>query len=416
MDDSGVKIKTRARLSHPVMHAGTAALVFLRVDVTATDRKGRNHRPRLDLAVVLDRSGSMAGQPLFSAKEAVCRLIDGLRSRDRLSLIAYDDVAEVVFPRSKIDAPVMRALVQTIEPWGCTDLSAGLVAGIQQLGTRSGAIHRVLLLSDGLANRGITNPDQLRNIPYRITPTGRTVSTFGLGTRYDEHLLTEIADAGGGNYYYMATPEDAPGIFQEELGELGSVQAQNLTVDFEPQRCHVVGVLGFDGAKLPAAAGDVQTGATRSVLLALEVPQVPAGEMEIGTVKCKWTAIGGDLTEETRTIPVLALGSADALAVESHVDHDVLRAAQLQLVADAHRKAVDAARRGDEEGFRTHMAGARDTLSELGDPADPLAGPYARMQEELEARGVNDVVSDRDLQLRTHRAQYRTRRSRGVEE
>jgi Ca-activated chloride channel homolog len=412
MDNTGPTIKARARLSHPVMHAGTPALVFLRVDVTATEARGETHAPPLDLAVVLDRSGSMEGHALVSAKEAICRLIDGLRKHDRLALVAYDDEVEVVFPRSRIDATVMRAKVKTIESRGCTNLSGGLVAGIQQLGHGRRAVHRVLLLSDGLANSGITDVDKLRDIAHRVTSAGRTVSTFGLGESFDEDLLTAIADAGGGNYYYIASPEDAPGIFQQELGELGSIAAQNLTVDFEPKHCHVAGVLGFAGEKLPAAAGDVQTGATRSVLLALEVPQVPVGALEMGTVTCRWTALDGDLIEETKAIPVQALGSVDVGAVETHVDHDILGAAQLQLVADTHREAVDAARRGDKERFRAHMASATQTLSELGDPAAPLAEPYLRMQEELDARGAEGVVADRDLQLRTHQAQYRTRRSR----
>ena len=187
-------------------------------------------------------------------------------------------------------------------------------------------------------------------------------------------------------------------------------------MDFEPKDCHLAGVLGFAGGKLPAAAGDVQTGTTRSVLLALEVAQVPVGAMEMGTVTCRWTALDGDLIEQTKVMLVQALGSADVAAVETHVDHDILGAAQLQLVADAHRDAVDAARAGDHEGFRAHMASARRTLSELEDPASPLAQAHLRMQEELEARGAEGVVADRDLQLRTHQAQYRTRRSRPVEE
>src|SRR5680860_491130 len=113
-------------------------------------------------------------------------------------------------------------------------------------------------------------------LPQYMTDAGQTCGTCHLNP------------AGGGNYYYIASPEDAPAIFKEELGELGSVLAQNLTVDFAPKHCHLVGVLGFAGAKLPAAAGDVQTGATRSVLFALEVPLVLEGALAVGTVTCGW--------------------------------------------------------------------------------------------------------------------------------
>jgi len=416
MNDSQPTIRARARLSHPVLHAGSPALVFLKVEVSAGETKSEEQGPPLDLAVVLDRSGSMAGQALASAKEAIYRLIDGLRKPDRLALIAYDDEVDVVFPRSKIDAPVMRAKVEMIESRGCTNLSGGLVAGIQQLGRGGEGIHRVLLLSDGLANQGITDADRLRDIAHRATQAGKTVSTLGLGGSYDEDLLTNISDAGGGNYHYIASPEDAPAIFKEELGELGSVVAQNLTIDFVPKNCRLAGVLGFAGATLPAPAGDIQTGITRSVLLALELPQVPVGAVEIGTVTCTWTAVQGDLKETTRTIQVQALGSPDAAAVEEHVDQEVLCMAQLQLVADAHRGAVDAARRADEAEYTAHMAKARGVLSELEEAGEPSAGPLLRMHEQIDADGVGGVLADRGLQLRTHRAQYRTRRSRPVEE
>src|SRR5680860_1580824 len=102
MNDSQPTIRARARLSHPVLHAGSPALVFLKVEVSAGETKSEEQGPPLDLAVVLDRSGSMAGQALASAKEAIYRLIDGLRKPDRLALIAYDDEVDVVFPLSLI--------------------------------------------------------------------------------------------------------------------------------------------------------------------------------------------------------------------------------------------------------------------------------------------------------------------------
>lgn len=408
-------IEASARLSHPVIHTGGPALVFLRVDVTATG--GEDGAPPLDLAVVLDRSGSMSGPSLTYAKDAVGLLIDRLRTEDRLALVVYDDTVDVVFPLSKVDPPVMRAHLDPISSGGRTNLSGGLVKGLQELGSmgerEKRKICRVLLLSDGLANQGVTDIASLQKIATGSGSGERTVSTFGLGTSYDEHLLTAIADAGGGTYYYIASPEDIPGMFQEELGELGTVVAQNLMVDFDPGECRIAGVLGFAGGGLPAAAGDVQTGAVRSVILALDVSPVAEGEVELGRVTATWTPLYADpLTPVSREIAVQAVMSDDLSRVEDHIEHDVLRAAQLQLVADEHRAATDAARQGDDQKFRDHLDRADATLASVEPGDDPYYGAQVQLNEELRTGGPGSIRKDRDLQLRSHRAQYSSRRSR----
>lgn len=405
-------IEASARLSHPVIHTGGPALVFLRIDVTATG--GEDGAPPLDLAVVLDRSGSMHGPGLAYAKDAVGLLIDRLRTEDGLALAVYDDTVDVIFPLSKVDPPVMRAHLERITSGATTNLSGGLVQGLQELENgREDGIRRVLLLSDGLANEGVTDTAGLQRITERYGSDGRTVSTFGLGASYDEHLLTAIADTGGGTYYYISSPEDIPGIFHEELGELGTVVAQNMTVDFDPGECQVAGVLGFAGGGLPAAAGDVQTGAARSVILALEVSPAGAGDVELGTVATTWTPLyENSLTPVSRKITVQALASHDIGKVEERIDHDVLRAAQLQLAADEHRAATDAARRGDEEEFRDRMSRAEATLATVEPGDDPHYDAQMQLHEELRSEGAGSIREDRDLQLRSHRAQYTSRRTR----
>ena len=196
------------------------------------------------------------------------------------------------------------------------------------------------------------------------------MSTFGVGLDFDEDTLRAIADAGGGNYYYIASPEDIPTIFREELGELGEVVAQNLTVDFESLAAEVVGVLGFDGHALPAQAGDVRAGATRSVMLALRLPATDAGDLVLGDVVCRWTPLRTPLEPRETRVEVSVLAVDDLVRVEAALDHDVLRAAGLQLAADENKAAVDAARRGDEAQFRIHLDAAEAALGVVGDEPD----------------------------------------------
>ena len=382
------------------------------MDVTGLGETGK--RPPLDLAVVLDRSGSMEGEKIVFAKKAVDTLIDRLLPTDHMALVAYDNVVETVFARRKVDdALVMKTKAALIEPRGCTNLSGGLVEGLQQLGQDKGALRRVLLLSDGLANEGVTDPAGLcRHRPAgggrraRGSPRSASAST---STR---NCFATLADAGGGNYYYIASPDDIPGIFLEELGELGDVVAQNLTLDFKSKGAEVLGVLGFNEAGLPAHAGDVRAGAVRSVMLALAVPPTDEGEVILGDVTCRWTTLEDAVTPREKRITVSAVSSSDLRSVEAAVDENVLRAARLQLVADENQAATRAAQAGDEKAYRDHVKRAHKTLEALGEPDAPDVLGLRNLNEELQACSAAYLLEDRDLQKRTHLSQYNTRRGK----
>lgn len=409
--DRPTGVKVAARLSHPVIHAGEPAEVFLRVDVTGLGEMGQ--RPPLDLAVVLDRSGSMSGAKIAYAKKAVNTLIDRLLPTDHVALLAYDDVVDTVIPRRKVDdALVMKTKTELIEPRGITNLSGGLVAGLQQLGKDKGALRRVLLLSDGLANQGVTDPAGLSDIAQQGVGAGKGVSTFGVGTDFNEDLLRMLADVGGGSYYYIATPDDIPAIFVEELGELGDVVAQNLSIDFRAQGVQVLGLLGFDSAGFPAKAGDVRAGAVRSIMLALAVPPTDEGEVVLGEVTCRWTTLDDAFTTQEEKITVASVSSPDIRRVQEAVDEEVLRAAQLQLAADENQAASRAARAGDEKAFREHVANARKTLSYMRNTDDPAYQEQMRLSDELRLAGSDALRSDYDLQKRVHRSSYEMRRGK----
>ncbi|MCE5254864.1 MAG: VWA domain-containing protein [Actinomycetia bacterium] len=409
-DNNPNSIKVQARLSHPVVRTGEPTEIFLRVDVTGLGETGK--RPPLDLAVVLDRSGSMQGEKLRYAKKAVDTLIDRLLPFDHMSFVVYDDIVDTVFARRKVDdALVMKTKAALVETGGCTNLSGGLVEGLQQLGPDKGALRRVLLLSDGLANRGVTDLDGLADLAHQGVNAGKGVSTFGVGADFNEDLLRSLADVGGGNYYYIASPDDIPGIFMEELGELGDIVAQNVLLDFKAQGVEILGVLGFNSPNLPAQAGDVRAGAVRSIMLALAVPPRDDGEVVLGEVICRWTALDDALVPQEERITVSAVSSSDLKRFQEAMDEDVLRAAQLQLAADENQAASRAARAGDEATFQLHVEKARRSLEILGDTDDVGVREQRRLNEELRSGGSDALRRDRDLQKRTHMSQYS--RSRG---
>ena len=175
-------------------------------------------RVPLNLSLVLDRSGSMAGGKLDAALEAAALLVRRVRPEDVVSVVAYDDeVQTVALPATGEDQGDLPRRIGAIEIGGSTNLSGGWLRGRELVAQakREGAVNRVLLLTDGQANVGITDPALLAGLCLGAKREGITTTTIGIGADYDERLLRAMADAGGANTYYIERPDQAPGVFEE---------------------------------------------------------------------------------------------------------------------------------------------------------------------------------------------------------
>ncbi len=199
-------------------------------------RPAAAERRPLNLAIVLDRSGSMADRKLDLAKNAALHLIHQLDARDRVALVVYDDRVELLAPGAAVTAdrlPALSMALASVTPGSSTNLEGGWRAGVQAVAQgmerMSGALHRVLLLTDGLANIGITDPGALASLAKGAAAHGIVTSAFGVGDDYDEQLLNALAEAGAGNAYHIATPQRIHVIFQQELAELMTVVASGVS-------------------------------------------------------------------------------------------------------------------------------------------------------------------------------------------
>ncbi len=201
------------------------------VQKTLADTK--EHVP-LNISVVLDRSGSMDGDKLKYAKEALKYVVNNLDSRDVISIVLYDTDVEVFLnPQRLEDKDALLKRIDKIATAGSTNLEGGIRKGYELvksakklIGTEM--VNRVMLLSDGLPNVGLTDPEALCAITKsNFEENHISISTFGVGNDYNENLMAKIALQGGGLYYFIYSPEKLPAIFNEELKGMSKVIAKN---------------------------------------------------------------------------------------------------------------------------------------------------------------------------------------------
>jgi Ca-activated chloride channel family protein len=205
--------------------------VLVRIQAPEAPARLKPKRLPLHVALVIDRSGSMAGKPLQEARRCAAHVIDGLQPTDVVSLVIYDDSVETLVPADLVgDRSRYHAALRTVRSGGQTDLHGGWVRGAETLAPLTGSetLSRVILLSDGCANAGFTDVRGIERQCRELAAAGVTTSTYGLGNNFNEELMVGMAQAGGGNHYYGQTADDLMAPFQEELALMQATAARTV--------------------------------------------------------------------------------------------------------------------------------------------------------------------------------------------
>jgi Ca-activated chloride channel homolog len=248
------------------------ALLRVAVDFPEAERE----REPLSLAIVIDRSGSMSGDPLEHARRSAAAAVMALRDGDRVAVVAFDDRVDVVAPSTAVttDRGAIVGAIRTIREGGSTALHAGWVEGCTQVLTApvASGLGRVVLLSDGQANVGIVDPASIAADVARVTADGVTTSAIGLGRHFDERMMRHIADAGQGSYTFVETPDQLEGLFETELSGISALRGRGPALTLLGSGVRVAAAAG--GARVEGGLlhlPDLIAGLPRELLLSLDV-------------------------------------------------------------------------------------------------------------------------------------------------
>lgn len=385
-----------ARLHHRVLDASGDRTNHLLVRLTAEPVQAERRLP-LNMVLVIDRSGSMAGEKIRRVREAAKFVVDQLQDGDFVSVVSFSSGVRVLQPAAPVASVDRRRLKRRIDGLrdaGGTNMLAALAEGMAQARQYAiqGRVNRVLLLSDG-------RPDSqagLRQWAAGGLDVGVFLTTMGVGRDYDEDLMAGLADAGHGNYYFIERASDVVGIFRRELQDLMAVVAREgvLTVSV-PAGVMVEQVHGWastprkDGVMV--ALGDLYGGRSAEVLLRLSTSGEPPAEAPVAHVRVVWHDVAAD-REATAEASVFQMLASDKAQVKIGTDPLVGAKVVRVIAAEAKAQAMRLYGEGRAQEARGVLgraaAGARTTASAgfaPGDAADETAADLDDLSREVEA-------------------------------
>lgn len=327
------EVKVDALASSSVLKSGESQRVFVRVGLESVLTKAQRVRASLNIAIVIDRSGSMAGAKIEEAKRAAAMAVGRLSARDIVSVVSYDDRVEVEVPATRAsDKQWMLDRIRRLTPRGSTAIHAGLLAGaaeVRKFKSRE-TVNRIVLLSDGLANVGPRTPREFVSLGQELGSEGIVVSTVGLGLGYNEDLMAGLARAADGNHSFVQEPQDLAQFFVKEFDEAQAIVGQDAVIRITvPDGVKPLRGLGreakIEGNAILYRVGQLVGGTSQALIAEVEVGAgVALTEREIAQVAVEYQS-----TETSRTVALQArakvrFSSADE-EVGAGVRADVMR-------------------------------------------------------------------------------------------
>ncbi len=342
------QVRMKAEPGQSVLETGKSGRVYLRIDLEGIPIAREEDRTPVNVALVLDRSGSMRGRKLAQAKDAAIMALNRLGASDFISVVAYDH---------NVDVPVaaMRATrlgriedrISSLRADGRTALYAGTRQGIREVRKflDDGRVNRVILLSDGLANVGPRTPDELGALGRRAAEESISITTIGLGLGYNEDLMSKLAYNSDGNHAFVERPGDLVKVFNDEFGDVLSVVAQDVIIDI---KCEIgfkpVRVLGrtadIKGDRIKLRLNQLYGAQKKYVVIELERDANSArSRSPLANVDVSYRSMKSQKRERITAQPMISY-SAKKSEVTASVNKAVMTDVATQVANEANEKAV----------------------------------------------------------------------------
>lgn len=405
-------VRLRIDVDRGVLPAGSVERAVVKVGLDCMRLPRRESRPPVNLALVIDRSGSMGGDKIVRAREAALELVRRLAPDDIISIIAYDTRVETLVPAQRVGhARGLEAAICNISARGNTALYGGVTAGAAEVRRHiedSRYVSRIILLSDGLANVGPSSPEELGRLGHSLMKEGISVTTIGLGLGFNEDLMARLAQHSDGNTYFVENSGDLPGIFNRELGDVLNVIARRVVIEIDfPEGVRPVHFVGREGAirgqRAELTLNQLYGGQEKFALIEVEVsPEEAGSEREIARARVSYEDA---LTQRSASVSMQrnVRFSAERKAVVASADHKVQADYATNLLAVAKDEAIVLVDSGKKQEAAALLRQRSEELKELGKVYSNLA-----VQDSAAAAAPEAARLERDGLDNAQRKAYRT--------
>jgi Ca-activated chloride channel family protein len=362
------------------LEANKKQIGYIKVGLTGFALE-RERRTPVNVAIIIDRSGSMSGDKIAKAREAAMMAVDRLNANDIVSVVAYNDTVSVLVPATKVsDKSAIRAGIERLDAFGSTALFAGVSKGADEVRKflSRDRVNRVILVSDGQANVGPSSTSALAELGESLAKERICVTTIGLGLDYNEDLMTQLARKSDGNSGFANSSDDLVRLMKSEFGDVLAVVAQELSVRIDcAEGIRPVRVLGREaditGNTVRVLINQINAGQEKYVLLEVEVPATRASQTrEVAAVTASYANM---MTRSTDTLSATtSVRFTDSPAeVERSVNREVMIAVVTQTAVERNKLAVELRDKGrieeahaaltDNAGYLKHNASRLDSVA-----------------------------------------------------
>jgi Ca-activated chloride channel homolog len=332
----------------------------------------------LNIGLVLDHSGSMAGRPLDTVKQAALRLVERLSPGDRLAIVAFDHRAQVLLPGQVLENPrLVRAVIARLESGGGTAMDEGLRLGLEEVAKdRSGRVSQVLLLTDGENEHG--DNDRAKQLAQMAADYGIAIHTLGFGDHWNQDVLERLADTAGGRMAYIERSEDAVGAFGALLDRMQSVCYTQAILELELKpgvrlaELKPIAQVSPDvvelessqsGSVLQVRLGDLMNHCPRVVLINCYLEAMGVGAQDLGAIRLRYLDPECNQMDQVEVPFSIAVSDSYQAQVNPIVAPYLLALGKYRQTQLAETKL----QMGDRAGAATMLQSAAATALQLGD-------------------------------------------------